>query len=224
MILANSHVPGITMRRSTRGIIALNPKLSLSHDPATGQTVGVLLGCSSDQITFIVRQIKTCIAYASHPLLLPCLFSTHHHDLLDRQRKYLWEQLLQVETVSGQTGAPVVNLIRRKSSGDLTRREFSDTIKGILGVVQLATGWESHTNALILGIEVIKDAFPQIIKATPDSRKASVDSATRTLLEYLQLVGHKSKVMLWDLQYISTRAQAQTNAVSILGLNLDLES
>src|SRR5205814_1974926 len=131
----------------------------------------------------------------------------HHHGLLSSEAAKLWEQLLRVETMSGQTGAPVIDLSAYDDS------EFVDTTNGILGVVQLATAWESHANALLLGVDVIKDGLAGTKKAAPAARSGAVEKATEMLLEYLELTKHKSKIVLWDLQYITARAQAQTNTV-----------
>lgn len=185
----------------------MNTKLALSHDPETGRTCGILLGCSDAQTAFIVEQLESCASFAWHPLLLPCLFTEHHHGLLSCEAAKLWEQLLRVETVSGQTGAPAINLSAYDDP------EFVDTENGILGVVQLATSWESHTNALLLGVDVIKNGLVGIKQAAPAARSGAVEKVTEMLLEYLELTTHKSKVVLWDLQYITARAQAQTNAV-----------
>ncbi|KAF2470260.1 uncharacterized protein BDR25DRAFT_303806 [Lindgomyces ingoldianus] len=198
---------GITMRRSTRGIIAMNIKLALSHGLETGRTCGILLGCSDAQTDFIVMQLESCASFAWHPLLLPCLFTEYHHNLLSGEAAKLWGQLLRVETVSGQTGAPAKDLSMYDDS------EFADTTNSILGVVQLATAWESNTHALLLGVDVIKDGLAGIKKAAPDDRSGAVKRVTEMLSEHLELTAHKSKVVLSDLQYITARAQAQTNAV-----------
>ena len=86
------------MRRSTRGIIAINIAISLSYDPSIGLTCGLLHGYSTAQQTFVGEQIKTFALLVSHPLLLPVLFSTNLRQLLRIERDRLWERLLQMET------------------------------------------------------------------------------------------------------------------------------
>jgi hypothetical protein len=167
------------MRRSTRGVVALNIKLSISHDPKAGRTCGILLGCSNAQISFIVEQLKMCSSLAWHPLFLPCILTSHQHELLSDETERLWKQLLRVETISGQTGAPVIGAFQ----DDVPT--FQDNQKSILGVVQLAAAWESHTNALLLAADVIKDELSQIKKISPNSRESAVDGVTRMLTEYL---------------------------------------
>jgi hypothetical protein len=174
----------------------------------TSRTCGILLGCSDAQVAFIAEQLSTCSSLAWHPLFLPCLLTSQQYEVLNDETERLWMQLLQVETISGQTGAPVISSLRDDTSS------LSSGVKSILGVVQLASAWESHTNALLLAADAIQDELLRIKEKSPESRKSKVDSVTEMLTEYLQLAVHKSKVMLWDLQYINARAQAQTNAVS----------
>jgi hypothetical protein len=197
------------MRRSSRGIVATNFKLSLSHNPRNGQTCGLLLGCSNLQTSFIVNQIQTCQRFAWHPLLLPTLLTSNIHQVLDQQTEDLWERLIRAETNSGQTGAPAINILPEEN-------DFDRIIKDVLGVIQLAAAWESKTNALLLGIESIKDGFGHVNSRTPSSRLKSVDAVEDMLTEYLDMVAHKSKLMLWDLQYVNKRGQAQMTAVSAL--------
>jgi hypothetical protein len=87
----------------------MNIALPMSHDPSNGMTCGLLLGCSDIQQAFIHEQIKTHAMLASHPLLLPILFTAHLQQLLNKERKKLWKSLPQVETASGQTGAPIID-------------------------------------------------------------------------------------------------------------------
>lgn len=205
---------GFTLRRSTRGIVAVDFKLSISHNPKTGQTYGLLLGCAHLQMAFLVEELKKCSLFAWHPLLLPCLLTSHHQELLGNETQNLWSRLIGIETISGQTGAPaigapVIGALRAiRNEGD-----FLDMIKGILGVVQLTAAWQSHANGVILSIEVIKDGLFWIKDITPGSRKTAIDAVTQTLVEYLQLLSHMSKVMMGDLQYINSRGQAQTGAI-----------
>jgi hypothetical protein len=197
------------MRRTTRGILALNISLSLSHDPSTGMTSGLLLGCSDIQQAFIYEQIRTLATLASHPLLLPVLFSAHQHQLLNRERKKLWVSLLKVETESGQTGAPVIgsHMFQKKS------KDYGRITKNVLGVIQIASAWESYSKALILGIDTIQENLVYLSDMTTDSRKTAVKATATILTEWLISVRHKSNVMLWDFEFIDKRAQAQMTAV-----------
>jgi len=172
-------------------------------------TYGLLLGCSDIQQAFIREQIKTLAALASHPLLLPVLFSAHQQQLLNRERKKLWVSLLKVETESGQTGAPVINSnIFQKKSNDYGR-----ITKHVLGVIQIGSAWESYSKALILGVDSIQENIIYLNDLTTEPRKAAVKAAATILTEWLTSVRHKSDVMLWDFEFIVKRGQAQMNAV-----------
>lgn len=197
------------MRRSTRGILAMNIALSISHDPGNGMTCGLLLGCSDIQQAFIHEQIKTHAMLASHPLLLPILFTAHQQQPLNRERKRLWVSLLKVETASGQTRAPAIgsHLFPEES------QDYGKITKSVLGIIQIASAWESYSKALLLGIESIQESLKHINNNTPDTRKDILEASTAIFIEWLTSVSHKSKVMLWDLEFINKRAQAQMTAV-----------
>jgi hypothetical protein len=190
----------------------MNTSLSISHDPGSGLTCALLLGCSDVQQASIREQIKTYSLLASHPLLLPILLTGYQRGLLAIETTRLWNELVDVETESGQTGAPVIN-------GPLSPRKRTDyksvTIR-ILGVIQLGVAWESYVRALLLGIESIQESICYINSVTLDPRKKVVETATVALTERLTFLSHKSNVMLWDIQFINNRAQAQMTAVSLL--------
>jgi hypothetical protein len=208
-MITNTGSLGYTMRRSARGILAMNISLSLSHNPITCMTYGLLLGCSDIQQAFIYEQIKTLATLANHPLLLPVLFSAHQHQLLNRERKRLWVSLLKVETESGQTGVPVINSnIFQKESKDYGR-----ITKHVLGIIQVASAWESYSKALILGVDSIQENIIYLNDLTTEPRKATINAAATVLTEWLTSVRHKSDVMLWDFEFIDKRAHAQMTAV-----------
>ena len=132
----------------------MNISLSLSYDPSTGMTYGLLLGCSDIQQAFINEQIKTLATLAIHPLLLPVLFSAHQQQLLNRERKELWVSLLKVETESGQTGTPVIN----SHTFQMMSQDYGRVTERVLGVIQIASAWESYSKALIMGSTRFKRA------------------------------------------------------------------
>jgi hypothetical protein len=195
---------GFTMRRSTRGIIAMNIALSISYNASSGLTCALLLGCSDIQEAFVSEQIKAYSALASHPLLLPILLTTYQLRLLRRETKRLWRRLLKVETESKQTGAPVINSRFHPKK----RIDYDSITKDVLGVIQLTVSWESYTQALLLGIESIQESISYI------DAKTSYPAAG-ILAERLIFLFHESKIMLWDFQLIDKRGQAQMIAVSL---------
>jgi hypothetical protein len=146
---------------------------------------------------------------AWHPLLLPCLLTNNHQDILNEETQSLWEQLINVETVSGQTGAPAVDSFISEEV------PFTDTMKGILGVVQLTAAWQSHGNGVLLTVNAIEKFLYQVHTMTPKLRKKKVNAVNNMLLEYIQLLAQRTKVTMGDLQYINNRGQAQTGAVSL---------
>ena len=93
-------------------------------------------------------------------------------------------------------------------------RDYESITNGVLGIIQLTAAWESYTKALLLGIESIQESITCISAKAPVSRKAKVEAAAVVLSEWLTFVSHKSNVMLWDIQFIHKRAQAQMTAVS----------
>ena len=197
------------MTRHTRGIVAMSIALSVSHDLSTGLTYAIVHGYSELQQAFIGEQIKSMASLARHPLLLPILFTAHMQRLLSVQRRQLWTQLLRAETASGQTGVPAVN-------GHLFSPQtpnFDTITKRVLGIMQCASAWITHSNALLLGIDAIQESVDYITSTSSDSRKDPSAKTTDTLKEWLDLVRHKSKVMLWDFEFFDKRAQAQMTAV-----------
>ena len=210
-----NELKGFTMRRSTRGILAMNIALSISYDPNSGLSSALLLGCSDTQQSFVREQLKTNYALADHPLILPILFTTYQRRLLNKERKRLWVSLLEVETQSGRTGAPAIG--SRVPQDQL--RDYESITNGVLGIIQLTAAWESYTKALLLGIESIQESITYNSAKAPVSRKAKVEAAAVVLSEWLTFVSHKSNVMLWDIQFIHKRAQAQMTAVSYRNRN-----
>ena len=197
------------MRRSTRGIIAINIALSMSYDPNTGLTCGLLHGYSNAQQAFVCEQVKIFSAIASHPLLLPVLFSAYLRQFLRIERDRLWDRLLRVETQSGQTGAPVLGVTLRRHESD----SYNNIILGAMEIIQLASAWESYTEALLLSIDSIQECIGHVKAIIPPERSKTIQITTDILTDRLAFIGHKSKVLLWDLQYINKRGQAQMTAV-----------
>jgi hypothetical protein len=187
----------------------MNVALAISHNPSSGLTHAILRGCSVAQQTFIQEQIKTWSALAGHPLFLPVLLTGYLRQLLRYQTELLWENLLEAETESGQTGAPAMNASPRG------HMDYGSITNLILSVVQTGSAWESYTNTLILCIKSIQESISYINLVTPDSRKKTTEIQSTVLTERLAFLSHKSSVMLWDIQFFLRRAEAQMTAVSL---------
>ncbi|KAF2183104.1 hypothetical protein K469DRAFT_751698 [Zopfia rhizophila CBS 207.26] len=206
---STSPLIGFTMRKSTRGILNLDVSLSMSYNPNNGLTCGLLDGCSQSQQEFIKTQIIAHSALACHPLLLPILLTAYQRQLINTEEAKLWSLLVDVETRSGQTGAPLANPYYKSKKG----KNFSIITKDALGVIQRATYSESHIKALLLGLEAVQDSILHIKTENSKSRKADMEKAGHILKERLEFISHKTKVMLGNIQFIEKRGQAQLTAV-----------
>lgn len=189
----------------------MNMVLSIAHDPNAGLTCGIVLTWSDEQTAFITEELKGYYRMAGYPLLLPILFTDYQRGLLHQEAKRIWERLLEVETASGQTGAPVMFADYYPSSAS---SDFDRMIKGALQVVQLAASWASYTEILLSAIETIQESIRHINVTTPHGRLGYVEAAESVMVEYLGYISHRCKVMLSRLQYIYKRGQAQMTAVS----------
>ena len=199
------------MRRPTRGILAMNMAMSISHDPNSGLTCGVVLTHSGEQTAFLTKELKSYYEVAVYPLLLPILFTEYQRELLYQEAQRIWKRLLEVETASGQTGAPVMFAGNYPPPGV---SDFDEMIKGALQVVQLTASWIGYTEVLLSGTESIQESIRHINATTPHGRLDYVEAAESVMVEYLEYTSHISKAMLSRLQYLYKRGQAQMTAVS----------
>jgi hypothetical protein len=200
------------MRRTSRGILAIDLALSLSHCPKTGATYALLLGRSERQAAFIKQQIQELATIAHHPAFLPTLVCTYHRTLLQRLSDQAMNELFSVETDSGQTWAPVYDEFGLHPQGNC---DDANITKRALGVIQMATAWESYAKAMLSDVESIQEFVAHVNTLTPMRRRDVVRAEGKILDERLRFLGHKGKSVLWRLQYVTQRAQAQQNAVSI---------
>jgi hypothetical protein len=197
------------MRKPTRGVLAMSIALSISHDPTTGMTNALLLGCSDTQQLFVLEQLKTLARLTHHPLLLPILLSVHQQQLLSREKHRLWVSLLQVETASGQTGAPAEGSYPSPDNS----KDYDQITRDVLGVIQVSSAWESRTKELLLGLEAIEENMKHIDKLIAQPKRIILEDAENVFSEWLQYTTHKSGTLLCEFQYIEKRAQAQMTAV-----------
>ena len=185
--------------------------LAISHDPNASLTCGVVLTWSDEQTAFVTEELKGYHGLAWYPLLLPILFTDYQRGRLRRETENEWLRLCEVETTSGQTGAPVV------FAGDYPRSangDFDTMIKGALEVVQLTVYWVAETEILLSETETIRESIRHINATTPHKRLDIVEEAESIMVEYLGYISHRNNAMLSRLQYIYKRAQAQMTAVS----------
>ncbi len=189
----------------------MNMALSISHDPNAGLTCGVVLTWSDEQTAFITEELKGYCGLAGYSLLLPILSTDYQRGLLHQESERIWDRLLEVETASGQTGAPAIFADHYPLSAS---SDFDGMIKGALQVVQLAASWVACTEILLSTTETIQESIRHIYATTPDGRLDYVKEAESVMVEYLGCISHRCNAMLSRLQYIYKRGQAQMTAVS----------
>jgi hypothetical protein len=85
----------------------------------------------------------------------------------------------------------------------------------VLGIVQVASSWESHAKAGVLSIEAVQKGIEEVNKKAQEPQKGKMEEILQILTESLTVFHHDSLVMLWDLEYFNKRATAQTAAVSL---------
>jgi hypothetical protein len=124
-----------------------------------------------------------------------------------------------VEELSGQTAAPTRRSLLTPpevSTKRKTNEEFRDITLKILGVLQLTPYAESHAKALLLLIQEMRTGLEAVRKVT-DSEALRVEYIIKTgamLSEKLDLLAHKTQIIMNDIQFLEKRAQAQRTAVS----------
>ncbi|KAK1753794.1 hypothetical protein QBC47DRAFT_387148 [Echria macrotheca] len=189
-----------------------------------------------------------------HPLLLPILLLGQHQIQLRDMTEALWEDLLDVEKSGGQSGIDVIeeeepskdshipHTMATENKGMPSSFNVKTMTNSVLGVVQLATVWESHTKTLIAGIEIIQKTTMTVVdgmllrgteKHVRDGAPSPGNTAPTTsqpkpsgieeeqemvaislnLKESLELILQKSNGMLWDLEFMNKRAGAQMTAL-----------
>jgi hypothetical protein len=163
-----------------------------------------------------------------HPLLLPLLLIEEKLNLIEDQEMQWWNALVNVETLSRQTGAPAVNfleIVKWEQSGD---SEYTNMIGesdgtrlqsitiGVLQVLQLITYAESHARSLLLAVEEIQKSMETLNTITNAPRKVYMEKAGAVLSEKLDLLAHRIRVVISNIQFVEKRAQAQQSAVSLI--------
>lgn len=204
----NEASTGITMRRTSKGILAIDLALSLSHNHKTGITHALLLGRSELQAAYIKQQILDMAGIAHHPAFLPTLVCANHRSLLQRLSDQINGELFGVEAASGQT------MVGYDGVDPMEERNGSDITNGVLGVIQLATAWEMYAKALLYDVECIQEFVTHVNSVTPVHRKLTVKAEGEILDERLRFLGNKGHLIVWRMQYVIQRAQAQQNAVN----------
>ena len=196
------------MRRPTDGVLPMNISLSISYDASTNFVYGLLLGCSREQGLYIIEQLRRLSGLAEHPLLLPILLSGIQQRLISEEVAKLWKELLDVESHGGRSGITIVGVDR------VVEETAQESItEAVLSVLQLATAWESEARALLFGLELMEEILSNKA-AIGIPAYLSATSKFEILRESVQLISQRTKIVLWDIEFIEKRASAQMDAVS----------
>jgi len=198
------------MRRTSRGILAINIALALSYCPRSRITNAILFGLSPSQAAFVLHQVKELAEVAHHPAFLPTLVCGYHRSLLRRLYDQANADLFDVEVKGGQSGAP-------PPPGDWYPTQKLSNHKDVnvkaLGVIQVSTAWEGYTKAMLADAANIQQFIAQVDSLFSARGVGGLLMESRILFERLQFLARKGEIMLWRLQYITKRAQAHQAAV-----------
>jgi hypothetical protein len=160
---------------------------------------------------------------AGHPLLLRTVLAEMKLDIIELDESRLWNNLVAVEMWSKQTNAPAVgarwgsmasnSLADNNSDGNNINDGLQSITIEVLGVLQVITYTESHAKALLLSIEEMQrsiDAVNDLAKSTADEYIAKTGAIPS---ENLDLLAHKTRVLINNIHFVEKGAQAQQSAV-----------
>ncbi|KAL3485463.1 hypothetical protein BJX62DRAFT_242895 [Aspergillus germanicus] len=198
--------------------------LSITYDHKSAVTYALLLGCTESQQGFLHKQLTSIPMLARHPLLLPVLFAEYQHTFLNDRNLYLWNRLLEVETTSGRTGAPLIRASTKPheegpvpSWSTAKTAGKTDITNEVLGIIQIATYRETYCETLAVMIDCIQSSLDALNNNQAQTGSAtaleSIREAGRVLSASVQFTKRKSQVLLSDFRFIEKRAQAQMTAV-----------
>ena len=212
------------MHLTSRGILEIDICVSISYRPRSGTVKAFLQGCSSEQQTKIGVQLQEFAHLAQHPLLVPILLVELKVCCLEDREAELWNLLVDVETRSKQTGAPAINVPFNGFTEEdweedsKTRQERLDSeihhvTLDVVGVIQQTTYSESHAKALLLSIEEIRKNIKIVNDMAVPQRMDQISTIGAMFSERLDFLGHRTRVVIGDIEFVEKRAQAQQSAV-----------
>ncbi|KAL3445797.1 hypothetical protein BJX65DRAFT_309500 [Aspergillus insuetus] len=188
------------MRRSTRGVSAMDIALSITYDHKSAVTYALLLGCTESQQGFLHKQMTSLPMLARHPLLLPVLFAEYQHTFLNDRNL-------------GAADTGVFQPMPSRSTAKTARK--TDITNEVLGIIQIAAYRETYCETLAVMIDCIQISIDALNKHQARSAPAheSIREAGQILSASVQFTKRKSQVLLSDFRFIEKRAQAQMTAV-----------
>jgi len=203
---------GVAMRLASRGILEFDISVSIGYQPVTGTVNAFLHGCTSTQQEEIANRVKTLSPLARHPLLLPTILAEMRFDAIKEQGEYIWRFLLDVETRSGQTGAPALHAPLRPVNGTTT--DWGKLAVDALAVMQIAATMEDHANGLQLVLEEMHSILQDMDQEAHREKNGFVLQTGRLVLEKVRSLSQRTRLTVSWLQYIIKRGEAQQSAVS----------
>ncbi|KAK2803199.1 hypothetical protein FQN50_007066 [Emmonsiellopsis sp. PD_5] len=217
---------GFTMCIGSYGFLDINACISISYNPIKGTVNAFLHGCTSDQQKALKEELNRLSILSGHPLLLPMIIILMSLDVIQAKVNGQWTQLLEVETRSGQTGAPAVHTGSNVEKVDV--KDFDKVTREVLGVIQYTTDAQCHVEQLLVTIEeiqkcvgVVRDAAKA---AKSDHAIGYIEKCSLMISEALDFCCHTTKVVLSSIKSVEQRAQAQQSAIySYIGQQEALE-
>ena len=147
--------------------------------------------------------------------------------MIDQEDIRLWNQLVAVEKRSGQTDAPPVEsvvdfggshrgTIQQRDSGTPKNHDgdnFQWITRKVLVVTQLTASAESHAKSLLLSLDEIRKHTSLVNDLIDPAMRDDMRKVSDGLVEKLDLLSHRTQVIMNDVQFIEKRAQAQQSAI-----------
>ena len=215
---------------SSRGIIEIDICVSLSYRPSSSTVRAFLQGCTSHQQGEVSMQLQESSILSEHPLLLPIILVEIKVWRTDEEEADLWNLLVDIEGRSEQTGAPAISssyaydfdntplgaeLESMNTGQEKTNSEFQRVTVGVVGVIQRTTSLESHAKALLLSIDEIRKSIEAVNNVASTSTAARLKEIGEILSGKLDLLEHRTRVIMGNIQFVEKRAQAQQSAVGL---------
>ncbi|KAK0673174.1 hypothetical protein QBC41DRAFT_298978 [Cercophora samala] len=205
---------GLVMRLASRGILESDMTLSAAYSPATGTVTAFLHGCTSDQQEEVGNKLLAFSPLFAHPLLLSVILAEMRLDAIDHWRRSLWRLLLDVETRSGQTGAPTLHAASQQHQMyDKGQDYWVRVAMDALTVMQLAAGMEDHANCLKLILSEMTSMLSQLPEAAGCGKTSRLVKTGWLIKQKVQSLSHGLDITISGIQYIMKRGEAQQSAV-----------
>ncbi|KAK2778142.1 hypothetical protein FQN52_002903 [Onygenales sp. PD_12] len=215
-VKAEENCLGFTMCIGAYGFLDINVCISISYSPKKGTVNAFLHGCTSDQQKDLKEELNRLSILSGHPLLLPLIIILMSLDVIQFKVNGQWNQLLEVETRSGQTGAPAVH------TGGLNVKkvdvkDFDKVTREVLGVIQYTTDAQCHVEQLLVTIEEMQKCVGTVrdaAKATKsDNTIGYIEKSSLMISEALDFCCHTTKTIVSSIKAVEQRAQAQQSAI-----------